>query len=259
MKANTKRNEAVVNGEFPLPAKDKRELVARAKYLHEEIQREYSVVQRSLTKLASLLGKMRQYHLWQYIEDPMHKRGFTRFEAYIESVLGPAMGRTKVYDLLAISELTEGPNPISPESIERMGRIKAAEISRLEAAQRTPEMVKSAIEDPVPVFRRRVQEKINQTLPEEERREPLILFSRNLLPETVALIEEVEEDGQFMEGIRDGDTSVSLRNKLHHAVWTFFAAAHAEEIAEGRKYRLALETKEQTARTAERWGSLTGS
>jgi len=96
MKANTKRNEAVVRGESPLPAKDRRELVVRAKHLHEEIQRECSVVQRSLTKLASLLGKMRQYHLWQYIEDPMHKqRGFTRFEAYIESVLGRRWGGRK--------------------------------------------------------------------------------------------------------------------------------------------------------------------
>ena len=57
-------------------------------------------------------------------------------------------------------------------------------------------------------------------------------------------MEEIELDGQYMEGIRDGDSSVSLRGKFWHYVCVNFRESHKAELAEGRKYREALEMAE---------------
>src|SRR3989442_433962 len=97
-------------------------------------------MERSMTKLAGMLAKMRREHLWQYV------CGFQRFDNYVESVLG-SMSRRTIYNLLAIGELTEGANPIAPETVEKMGHVKALELARLDPEQRTPDIVRSAVED----------------------------------------------------------------------------------------------------------------
>ena len=76
-----------------LPAK-KQKLVARAKQLDQEIRREVGSLDRSMTKLAGMLAKMRAEHLWQYL------RGFRKFEDYAQH-LGK-MSRSKLFNLIAI-------------------------------------------------------------------------------------------------------------------------------------------------------------
>src|SRR5438128_6759713 len=117
-----------------LPAK-KQKLVARAKQLDQEIRREVGSLDRSMTKLAGMLAKMRAEHLWQYL------RGFRKFEDYAQHVLGK-MARSKVFNLVAIHGLTEGPDPIPAEMVERLGRKTAVELARLSPEERTPDMVK---------------------------------------------------------------------------------------------------------------------
>ena len=218
-----------------LPAK-KQTLVARSKQLDREIRREVGSLDRSMTKLAGMLAKMRAEHLWQYL------RGFHKFEDYAQHVLGK-MARSKVFNLVAIHGLTEGPNPIPAEMVERIGHKKAVELARLSPEERTPDMVKSAMEDALPVVRRRVQEKLNESLPPEQRKEPVMLFARNYPPEVIEAFEELEADGVYMEGIRDGDASLTLRAKFMFAMVCFFREAHEAELEEAREYRSAMQSK----------------
>jgi hypothetical protein len=120
-----------------------------------------------------------------------------------------------------------------------MGIKRAAQLARLKPEQRSPRIITAALSESITEVRREVQRIINIDLPEIERQEPTFLISRYLLADTIALIEAIEQDGVCMEGIRDGDRSVTLRGKLWHAVWLFFRAAHEDELAEGARYRLA--------------------
>ena len=121
--------------------------------------------------------------------------------------------------------------------------MKANELARLSPEQRTQDVIQSAVEDTVPMVKQKVQEKLNMARPPEERKEVLILLARNLPPQLIQMIEEIEADGVFMEGVCDGDVSVTLRAKLWCAVWTNFRANYEEELTEGRKRRLAMAAK----------------
>ena len=202
---NATKGRAIPKGEVLPPAKDKQALTATAKQLDTDIRRECALVQRSITKLAEMLAQMRERELWKYLRDPLHKGAYKRFEEYAQAALGP-LSRTRVYSLLAIRELSQGPNPIPPETIER--RVKANELARLSPEQRTPDVIKCAVEDTVPMVKQKVQEKLNMARPPEGRKEALILLARNLPPQLIQMIEEIEADGVFMEGVCDGDVSV---------------------------------------------------
>ena len=235
------KKSKVFKGEL-LPGSE-RELVALAEQLDAEIRRERGLVETSLDRLAKLLTKMHNTKLWQYVPDKAHTGGFRRFEDYIESVLGPTMGRTKIYDLLAIGRLGCGPNPVSPDTIQKLGRIKAAEIARLAPEQRTPEMLKCALEHSVPVVRQRVQETINKTLPPQERREIGVFWGRYYPAEVIDRFEELEARGCYMEGVRCGDASISLCAKFMMAMIINFEANFPEELEEADRYVKAIEAR----------------
>jgi hypothetical protein len=185
---------------------------------------------------------MRDSGLWHYLVDPQGKPKYSSLEQYVNAVLGP-MASSRYFELVAAHSLTQGENPIPKETVQKLGLKKAAELARLEPLQRTAELLAEATRAPVSKVRRLVQERLNSDLPPDEQREVLMPFMRMLLPETIDLFEEIEEDGVWLEGIRDGDRRVSLRAKLYHAIAVFFLEAHAEELAEGRKFRLAYEAK----------------
>jgi hypothetical protein len=237
MKALPSRNRVTMNGEVLPSAKDKGELLATAKQLDAEIRRECSLVECSVTKLGVLLSKMRQLHLWKYVLDETHKTGFRRFDEYVTSVFGSTMGHSRIYDLLAIHGLASGPNPIAPETIERMGRVKATELARLSPEERTPDMLKCCLEETVPVVRRKVQAKLNVNLPTDEQKEATVLFAINLPESTRNELEELLEIGIWMEGIRDGDRTQSMRQKFFAVMVIGTREYYATELAEAMRYK----------------------
>jgi hypothetical protein len=213
--------------------------MAEAGQLHQQIVTEWALVNKSITRVAASLKRMRDSGLWKYL----HARRYQSFHEYVKSVTGAELGQSRMYELLAAHGLTEGENSIPPETVNEMGIKKAAQLARLEPQQRTPDVVKKVVEAPLFEAKRIVQETINSSLPREQRREPLVLLSRNVLPQTLELIEETERDGIYMEGIRDGDFGVTLRAKLWHAIFVSFNENHRPDLDEGRKYRLALEAR----------------
>ena len=122
------------------------------------------------------------------------------------------MARSKVYDLLAIARLGSGPNPVPPETIQKLGRIKAAEIARLSPEDRSPELLHEALAHSVPAARRRVQE--NMSLP------------------------------CYLERVRDGDRTLTLRAKFMLALIVNFEMNFEPELAEADSYLEAIDGKE---------------
>jgi hypothetical protein len=251
MKGTLPKNKLMMNSEVLSPTKDKRELLAMARQADAEIRHECSVVQHSVAKLGMLLSKMRRLHLWKYLSDKNHKTGFRRFEDYVKSVLGSAMGHSKIYDLLAIHDLTSGPNPIAPETIEKIGRVKATELARLSPEDRTFDMLKSCLEETVPVVRRKVQAKLNKSLPMDQQSEAVVLFAINLPESTRDELEDLLEVGIWMQGIRDGDRTVTMRQKFFAVMLVATREHYAAELAEAMKYKEARHSMATSAENDE--------
>ena len=221
-------------------------LVTKAEQLDRKIRTAWRSAKQSFMKVAKLLNNMRESDLWKYLK----QRTYNNFPDYLKSVIGTDCSTSHVYELLAAYGLTTGENAIPEKKVEKMGIKKAYQLARLPRDKRTPEIVKELTRVPFYKARRIVQERINETLPEHERKVVTQLFQRNYSPETISLIEEIEEVGIYMEGVQDGDVSVSLRDKLTYRVWALFAETYAEELEEARKIKATKEARDGKAEVA---------
>jgi hypothetical protein len=239
--AETKMTKTGATEELTNAERCQRELFAIA--LDEEIRHEIELMQTSLSKVAEMLLKMREERLWTYLVNPTTKVPYRRFDEYVSSVTGDEIAHTKLYDLLAISRLSVGPNAIPPETVQKLGRIKSAEIARLEPQERTPELVQELLDRSVAVVKQRVQEIINISLPPDERRDVPLFWGRYYPRQVIERFEQLEARGCFLEGIRDGDRTITLRAKFMVALIINFEANFEEELKEADAYIAAMQAK----------------
>ena len=176
-------------------------------------------------ELGGLLARMRD--LWRYLPG----KRFRSFEEYATAALGESMSRSRVYELITANMLTQGPDGLPPATVARMGIKKASELSRVEPSQRTPELVRTAVEQSLPVFKRAVQAKLNETLPADEQKPMLKLLAINLPEEHVQEFEELIELLGRTDGARDGDTTQAIRAKAFKLMLIGAAEYWAQEIA----------------------------
>ena len=235
-----------IKAEIECTAAETKKYTAMAMQLDSEVRTHVATCVTSITAIGKALEKLRdkKLQLWRFISDKKHKHGFKTWEEYANDRIGP-MSHGKMYELVAAASLTEGENPIPKATVDKMGIKKAAEVARLEPQDRTPDIVKAAADPKVQVatIKERVQEKINLTLPADERKEPTQFFARNLTNQTVAYIEECESVGVYIEGIRDGNPAATLRDKLWYAVWLFFRENHPEEFEAAEKLKAREEAR----------------
>lgn len=216
------------------------ELFALAKHIHSEIQRELKVVDVGLTRATELLGQMRRQRLWKVL-------GFRSFEGYIRKAHPKlANSRSTLYNLLAIDDLTTGDNPIPKEVVRQMGLKKAVEMSRLEPFQRTPEVIEIALKQPLSKVRNCVQAELNKELPRDEQKPMTQMFTLLLPEDTLDELNVLLDDMQYAEGVRDGDTTRSLRAKAMDAIVKGARQFYEQELAEAAEYRAALEGMESS-------------
>lgn len=240
----TKENQ--VTGEVVVPAEVKKQAI-EAQKLDREIRLQWKSAKQSITKLAQLLNRMRESRAWQHL----NAQHYRTFHEYVESVTGAELSRSRMFELLAAHGLTEGENPVSTRDVDKLGIKKSVQIARLEPRQRTPELIRKAVNCSLREVTRAVEEKLNAELPLEEQREPTILFARNYPATVVARFEDLEERAIWMEGIRDGDTALSLRAKFMVALVANFEANFAEELREADRYGEAMEAMRRKERIAE--------
>jgi hypothetical protein len=238
------------------PVKDDKKARAEANQLHTEAAHEVSSASQSIVRLGKLVAKLKdpRYRRWELVSVKGHKNGFKSWGAYSEFLLGP-ISRGKLYELVEAASLTEGPNALPAKTVRELGVKKAVEVARLKPKDRTPAVIQTIRESSLPKAKHVVQTIINMDLPEEDRREATVAFMRNLPTATAELMEELELDGQYMEGMRDSDTSVTLRGKFWHYVCVDFRERHKADLAEGKKFRLAMEAKNAKASASKKNGN----
>jgi len=241
------------------------ELQDAAARLDVKIRQEWQESERSMVRLAGLLSRMREQALWTYLIDlrPTCKacgrqklpcrnpctcvepefapgtKPYARFSDYVTAVTG--LAHTTLYDRLAIYGLTQGSDALDPKDVEEMGAKNAAEIAKLDPKDRTEDVIEAAKKESTRKVKKLVQEKLNEKLDPEERKDPTFMFARNLDEPTIELIEEIEKNGIWIEAVRNGDKSVSQLVKLWNYVWARFVLDYGEELEEGRRYREAME------------------
>ena len=225
-----------------LPPSAKPELIALAERLDREIQSDLKsmdvVTIQTMTRVAERLTRMRDEQLWKYL-------GFRRFADYVKHVHSKlAKSRSKLFNLLAAHALTTGVNPIDPEIVEKMGQKKAVELSRLAPHQRTPEVVRTAVEQPLSKVRNIVTAKLNEELPPDEQKPMVEMFTAMLPLEVCTDLEALLDVMEYMDGVRDGDTTWTLRQKAIYALIEAGRNYWQDEIVKAREYKAALEGME---------------
>jgi hypothetical protein len=210
-------------------------LTVQAKLLDGQIRAAVTAVHYSLTELGRLLTQMRQLALWQYLPD-----SYRGWEHYVQEVIG-SRAHSSLYEIVAAHTLTQGACAVPPAVVNRMGVKRAAQVARLEPQHRTPEIVQAAMTESVVAVRNRVQAKLNESLPADEQKPATAMFAINLPLETIDDLEELLEIMVHMEGVRDGDTTLSMRQKSFHTMIWATKQFLAEELAEALQLKRAKE------------------
>jgi hypothetical protein len=128
-----------------------------------------------------------------------------------------------------------------------MGIKKASELARVDPSERTPELVRTALEQTLPAVRRAVQERINAHLLPDEQREMTQLFAINLPDSIIEEVEEYLEVAIWMEGVRDGDSTMTMRQKAFGMLVVAAREYFALELADALQYKKARDAKENAA------------
>lgn len=207
---------------------------AEARRLDQEIRSAINTAQRSLIEVGALLARMKERSLWEHLPG-----GYRRWDDYVRDVIGP-MSRSTVYEMLAAHALTLGTNPVPAATVNRIGVKKAAELARLEPHERTPELIEAAVTEPLPSVKKRVQDRINENLPLDQRKEVKIKFVRSFTLPVIREYENFMKIAVNMEGIRDGDFTLTREEKVLLALISHFRANFTVELEEAAQY---LETK----------------
>jgi hypothetical protein len=204
-------------------------LAEEAVQLDRSIRVKAKTLRRDCAELGALLARMRD--LWRYLPG----KKFRSFEEYATAALGESMSHGRAYALISAHMLTEGPYAIPAKEVQLMGIKRAVEVARLSPQQRTPEIVQAAVTEPVMAVRNKVQAMLNQELPKDEQKPMLKLLAINLPEEHVTQFEQLMEVGVWMEGIRDGDNTQTMRAKVFHAMLVSFEEYYAPELCEALK------------------------
>jgi hypothetical protein len=168
--------------------------------------------------------------------------GFPSFDDYITKIHREfAKSRSKAFNLLAVYQLTKGDNAIPAEMVDRMGQKKAVELTRLQPHQRTPDVIAVALTQPLSKVRNVVTARRNETLPPHEQK-PMVRMFALLLPEdTCDELNELLDEMEYAEGVRDGDMTRTLRQKAMDAIVKGARLFYQQELAEAAEYRAAKE------------------
>jgi hypothetical protein len=105
-------------------------------------------------------------------------------------------------------------------------------LGRLNAEQRTPDIVEAAKKTSKREFPTKFQAKLNEYLPPEHRRTPRIDFFRKLHPTVANKLEETIERFSHLPVVRDGDRGLTLQEKAIYAICNAAEQFASEALAE---------------------------
>jgi hypothetical protein len=197
-------------------------MVAWAKELHGQIKEKIKHINSELAALSKMVWEMHHKQGHRFIPKPGSRKGYTSFREYVASL---GISGAKGSRLVAIGGLRDGPHALLPEEVERMPESNAFRLAKIPPEHRTKKVVQAAQETEP----KKLPEKLKALgVPMTE--EPRGVFVRNWPLLLIERAEEVEREGAYLEGVRDGDRSWSLSQKAMLAAFTFFLEVHREEI-----------------------------
>jgi len=229
------KSKSKANGKV-LANGDRVVLESRAIVVDRELTGYLEGVNQSFLDMSKLLAEVAEKKLWLYLPDPRpNSHGFKNIKDYGNYRFGK-MGKSKVYELISIAALTEGPNALTEKEIRKLGPKKSAALARMEPEKRTPEVIDKATTLTFAEVDAMVQESVNEDLPEDQRTETTVMFARTVAVSVAAEMERLEAVGINMEGIRSADRSVSRVSKFWGCAVLAMRHYFAEELAGAERY-----------------------
>jgi len=201
--------------------------------------------------------------LHKYIPKPNSATGFQTFDGYVAHVTGGECSRSKIYECIALHELTQGAIAIPAAAVDAMPHKNAMKLSTviksLPEEKRTKKhidkMAKRAQVETVNTFKLTAQKEINQHVAPAKRKLPLATLVLHLDPRAVDKLVETIEDFTLIPGVvRDGDLDLDLKSKAVLVMCGVAEVACADEIKAAKEKARneapqLFETKHEAAET----------
>jgi hypothetical protein len=201
----------------------------RAEWL--KVKSALGTARRAMLEFGKLCRTMRAKELHRFVPKPGSRKGYVRFEEYVESLTHGELTRGKLYVAIALPGLTEGPNALTPDDIGEMPLANAVELTRLPSEERTPELVELAKRTSKRDFPAKVQQKLNKNLPPEQQKTPRVDFFCKLHPTVKNKLEETIERFTQLPVVRDGDRALTLKEKAVFAICNAAEQFASEDLA----------------------------
>jgi hypothetical protein len=222
-----------------VPAKSSPALIARAKELDAKIHGALMSLKKEFFQLSKAMAEMRDMQLHRFIRREGSKKHYISFDEYVGSLTSGDISRATIFHMLKVGTLMIGPDALPLAEVEKMSARNAAKLADLPPRHRTKKVIEAAQEMTHEIFQAQLPrhlaeqgataEEIENVVPEK------VTFARTWARPVVEKLKEALEDGALIPGIRDGDRSLTLEEKVIYAMCVFFVEAHADDIREGRR------------------------
>jgi hypothetical protein len=204
-------------------------LAAEAAALDRQLRAQWGQWKRQARVIGSLFKKMMDKQLHRYVRKPGSKKGYQRFDEYVADVTG-GMANSTVWVMMRIHGLTEGTNALLPNEVDEMPQQNAYELTKLKPEQRTPEVVRKAIDTPTKKFKAEVQKIRNADLPPEKQKPVLVDIHEQWPVDLVEMFEETVSDFSCLAVVRDGHRDIAIRHKAITTILTCARLYAGDEI-----------------------------
>lgn len=177
--------------------------------------------------------------LHKYIPKSGSRVGFMTFDSYVAHVTGGECSRSKIYECIALHELTLGAIAIPPEAVDAMPKKNALKLSKVirqlpeekKTKKHLERITKQAQSETVNTFKLTAQKAINENLVPEKRKLPMTTVVLHLDPRAADKLNETIEEFTMLPGaVRDGDLELDLKSKAVLVMCTTAQIAAADEI-----------------------------
>jgi hypothetical protein len=183
--------------------------------------------------------------LHKYIRKDGSRKGYLSFDAYVDAATGGDCSRTTIFEAKRAFKLTEGENAIPVETVAQMPRKNTQRLAKALAdvskaqAELAPaarkKLIENAVSQPVNKFAVTAQKAVNEQLPAEDQKSPLVSLGHYLVhPDIAEKFKNLVEDFKQTCIARDGDFSLDITSKSILGIITS-ATCWAQETIDSAK------------------------
>lgn len=155
--------------------------------------------------------------LHKYMPKPGSRKGYMSFDEFVDLETGGDCSRSTIFEAKRAYKLTQGPDPIPIETVAKMPRknvLRLAKSLQTEMPEKTRQkLIESAVSEPVNKFAVTAQKAVNEQLPVEEQKSPLVSFHVLIDPRAAEELKNLIEDFKLTPVVRDGLKELDMTSK----------------------------------------------